>query len=756
MRYFVCLATVSMFAFSANGALAQSVGAGPAPTATPQDSAEDNGIADIVVTAERRADRLQDVPIAITAVTATQLKAQGVSDAFDIGKITPSFNSNRTIGFGTPIMRGVGSTNITLGNEPSVATYVDGFYQGVSAGAQLPFNNIARIEVLKGPQGTLYGRNATGGLINIITRAPQNELAAEGQIGYASYGTITADAYVTGGLADGLRSDVAITFRDQATGYSRNLLTGKTGARSEYVAVRSKSVWDIGPHSSLTVGFSYAKSKNDIANVNLPLPGTVPLLAGPGVLYGRKRGEFASNITPQFDVEEYGVNATLQLDLGFANLVSLSQYRHLAIKDLIEGDGTSADGILATTQLGVTPGLPADSPLTPQLIIPASFSYSAPEKIPYFVTQELQLVSNGEGPFRWILGGFYQASKDGYVPQLDLNFLVGGPPLVSFADALSTRAVAAFAQGTYSFSSGLSVTGGVRYSTEKKSLSGYAAFLNAGGTYDIVPATQSDTFNSFTYRAAVDYRVNPRLLLYATTNKGFKSGLFNGSSITSPAVKPETLYAYEAGFKADPSRFFRINGSVYYYNYKDLQSFTVDQQGIGLLQNAGAARMYGAELSAEIIPLTGLNLHGSLGWEHARYKDFVNAQVFIPSPSGGNYTAQEDVSGNKMLRTPEFTGNIGATYILALRNSGTLTLNASAAYSGSYFWEAGNRFKQPAYALVDLSAKFSTPDGRWNIGVWGKNVTGKAYAMYGNADTRYFSIAFGEPSTYGMTLGVSF
>ncbi|API59700.1 hypothetical protein BSL82_10525 [Tardibacter chloracetimidivorans] len=735
--------------------MAQNAGNVPAQSAN-SERADDNGIADIVVTAERRADRLQDVPIAITAATANQLKAQGVVDAFDIGKITPSFNSNRTIGFGTPIMRGVGSTNITLGDEPSVATYVDGFYQGVSAGAQLPFNNIERVEVLKGPQGTLYGRNATGGLINIITRIPKSELSIEGQAGYASYDTITADAYVTGGLADGLSSDLAVTFRDQGQGYSRNLLTGKSAGRSEYVAVRSKTAWDFSAANSLVIGLSYAKSKNDIANVNLPLPGTAPLLAGPGILYGRKRGEFASNLTPRFDVEEYGVNATLRLDLGFANLVSLSQYRRLDIKNEVEGDGTSADGVLSTTQLGITPGLPAGSELTPQLVIPASFSYDAPQEVPYFVTQELQLVSNDGGPFKWIVGGYYQTSKDEYAPALLLNFQVDAPPLASFAVGQSTRAAAAFAQGSYTLSSGLSFTGGVRYSTEKKSLTGSASSLNELGSYDTIPADQSKRFNSFTYRAAIDYRINRKLLLYATTNKGFKSGLFNASSIAAPAVSPETLYAYEAGFKADPNAFLRINGSIYYYDYKDLQTFAVDRQGIAFLQNAGGAEMYGVELAVEAIPYGGLNLRASLGLEHARYQNFANAQVLIPSPSGGNYTTQENVSGNKMLRTPEITGNIGATYSFALKSEGTLTLNASAAYSGEYFWDAGNRFQQSAYVLVDLSARFSTPDDRWNVRVWGKNVTDKAYAIYGNADTRYFSVGFGEPATYGVTIGKAF
>ncbi|MBA2933840.1 TonB-dependent receptor [Sphingomonas sp. CGMCC 1.13654] len=735
------LATAS-FAVLAVPATAQQV-APPAstPAAAPDDA---DGIQQIVVTAERRSAKLQDVPIAITAVTAAQLVSKGVSDAFDVGKVTPSFNSNRTVGFGSPIMRGVGTTNVTAGDEPSVATYIDGFYQGSSITSQIPFNSVERIEVLKGPQGTLYGRNATGGLINIVTREPSSTFGFEGNVGYGNYDTLTASAYVTGGLANGVSADVSGVYRRQGKGYDDNLLTGGTLGKNNYKAVRSKLKFDFGSNNSLIIGGEYIDSRDNRANVNIPAEGSTPLTAGPGIDYTEKPHTWIGSIFPVFNVKQWDVNATLKLDLGFATLTSLSQYKHTRNYNQVEGDGTTSNGALFCTQRGITPGLPAGSPLTPQLVIPCSFAYQDVQKQPHFITQELQLASNGGGPLKWIVGGFFQSSKDGYYP-LNIFYDVTTAPIAAINAAETTRAYAGFAQATYTLSNGLSFTGGVRYSSERKHVIDFASDFG-----------QAKTFNSFTYRAAVDWRVSPELLLYATTNKGFKSGTFVTNTPTAPYVKPEVLYAYEAGFKADPTSFVRIDGSVYYYNYKDIQTFVNTPDGLSFLQNAASAHMYGMELSAEVIPARGWNINFGLGYEHARYQDFPNATVFFPSPDGGAYSAPLDVSGNRVLRTPDLTANGSISYTFDVGGAGSIALNAAVSYTDKFYWDSANFFPQKDYALVDLSAKFTTADKRWSLTVWGKNVTNHDYLIYRNIQQRYDAVAYGDPATFGASVGVKF
>lgn len=726
----------------------------PAPAAA-ADTKGGAGIEEIVVTSQHREEKLKNVPIAITAATAEQMQAQGVTDAFDIGKITPSFSTNREVGFGTPFMRGVGTTNVLAGDEPSVATYIDGFYQGLGIAAQLPFNNVERVEVLKGPQGTLYGRNAVGGLVNIVTRKPSADTGVEGSVGYGNYDTFSSNAYVTGALGEHVAADFAVTQQDQSEGYSRELNTGKHFGTNDYVALRSKLLFDLGDTDTLLIGFDYANSKDNTANVNSPAPGSLPLEHGEGVLYGQKRSEFAANIDPRFDVKQFGATATLDLDFDSSHFVSLTQYRRLKAIYNVEGDGTSSDGTLVTTQLGVTPGLPADSPLTPQTIVPASFYYISKQSIPYFFTQEFQLLSKDAGPFKWITGSYVQASQDGYDP-LNLYFSTQAPALASIDRDQATLALAAFAQGTYTFDNGLSITEGARYSAERKSIDGTVSQLNGDGGYDSFGGEQSTWFRSFTFRLAADYHVNEDLMIYGTVNKGFKSGLFNEQNIGEPAIKPETLYAYEIGFKANPNGMLRLDGSVYYYDYNDLQTFVVGSDGLSHLQNAGGARMYGAELTLEAAPMRGLSLRGGVGLEHATYTDFADAEVFLPSPSGGNYPVSEDVSGNDVIRTPKFTGNAGASYTFDVGGAGYAALNASIAYSGRYAWDVGNQFHQGGYALVDLSAKYTTTNDRWSLTLWGKNVTDKEYLVYRNITQRFDAVAWGNPATYGATVGFKF
>ena len=729
--------------------------AGDAGTAA---SAQGQGIEEIVVTSQHREEKLKDIPIAITAATAEQMQAQGVSDAFDIGKLTPGFSTNRVVGFGAPFMRGVGTTSVLAGDEPSVATYVDGFYQGLSVATQLPFNNVERVEVLKGPQGTLYGRNAVGGLVSIVTRKPSATPTLEGSVGYSNYDTKAGNVYMTTGLSDDVAVDLAVTAQDQGKGFSRNLVDGKRYGTNDYVSARSKLLFNFGESNSLLIGGEYTNSKNNLANVNSPAPGTLPLEHEAGVVYGQDRDEFAANIDPKFDVEQYGVNATLNLDVGFATFVSLSQYRRVEANYHVEGDGTSSDGVLATQQEAIRRDQNGNPVAVNETVVPASFFYTSKQSIPRFITQEFQLVSKDPGPFKWITGTYLQSSQDGYDP-LNLYFSTQAPPIAIIDRNQKTLALAAFAQGSYTLDSGVTLTQGIRYSGEKKSIDGTVSQLNPQGGYDVYgtgpEGEQSHWFKSFTFRSAIDYHVSDALMVYGTVNKGFKSGIYNEQNIGAPPVKPETLYAYEAGFKATPG-WLRLDGSVYYYDYRDLQTFVVGTDGLTHLQNAGGAEMYGAELTAEVSPTRGLTLRGGIGLEKAEYTDFEDAEVFVPSTSGGNYSTAQDVTGNDVIRTPKATGNLGVSYLFDVGSAGNVTLNGSLAYSGKFAWDQGNLFHQDAYTLVDLSVRYATPDDRWNLTLWGKNVTDEKYFVYRNITQRFDSVAWGNPATYGLTLGYRF
>jgi len=721
------------------------VGEACAQTASPNQSpASDSAtLGEVVVTAQRREENLQQVPIAITALPAAQLAVQGISEPQDLVKAVPALTFARTNGYASPYVRGIGNSNSATGDEPSVATYIDGVYIGSSQATILPFNGVERIEVLKGPQGTLFGRNATGGLINIITRAPSAEFQASAEGTYANYNTKKLGLYVTGPLSQGVRASLSAQYYDQGEGYGRNLLTNRRMGREEYGSARARVNLDLSDTTTLDLSADYTRSDSDTYALFGVYPGTVPLAASvPGTRYTTTPREIYANGKPSFFVITYGFSARLKAELGFADFVSISAYRHTHDINRLE-DPTSLDNTLILSQ--------PETPLAPAL--PGTISYTDDRLAPYFLTQEFQLLSSGSGPFTWVAGLFGQRAKDSFQP-LDINAQINArPALLTIATDDTTRALAAYGQGAYRLDNGLAFTLGGRYTTERRHTSGSLAFPSFGlaATND-----QRATFHAFTWRAAVDYRPTPDLLVYVSANKGFKSGLFNPQSFGAAPVRPETIYAYEVGFKSDPTRRLRINGSAYYYDYKNIQLFANNASGTAVIQNANAATMKGAELEAEFIPIENLHVRGAVSYERARYTGDRPVQTWILSSVGGGIPIDRSIKGAQMVRAPEFTANLSATYDVHLSGGDVVTLGGSYFHSSSFPWEPTNRLHQKAYNLVDLSAKWTSASNRYSVSVWGKNVFDEDYMVFAIPQQRWDGVIWAPPATYGVTFGLNF
>lgn len=708
----------------------------PAPdSATPQTS-DDVGIGEIVVTAQRREERLQDVPVAITAVTSEQLSTGRIETSYDLPKVTPGLTVNKSAVYAVPFLRGVGSTNILIGDEPSVSTYVDGFYKGPALAAILPFNNIQRIEVLKGPQGTLYGRNATGGLINIITTDPLDNFFAKGSVGYGNFETFEADGYVTGPLGESIRADLSVRYKNQGKGFVRNLFTGNRIGTDDVFAARAKVLVDFSDRVSLTLTGDYAYAENDMGAAQSNFPGTRPIGALVGGQSSTRPYYTYQNIDPIASVRAWGATATLRAELDSVDLVSLTQYRAYESRNTLDADGSSDDGRASQVVPGVgTIGL-------------ATLSFVSPTKLPYFWTQEFQILSNGDGPFSWIVGAFGLKSLEKYDP-LSVQFNVAGPAIAITQSQGETEALAGFAQGTYAFDNGFSITLGGRYNHERKRMVGS---ITSGAS--VTTTDKKTTFNSFTYRGSIDYRFSPEVLVFASASKGFKSGAFNTNSIDDqPAVDPENLYAYELGIKADPSRNLRVNFTSFYYDYKDIQFYAQGANtGLATLQNAAAAELYGAEIDVVAVPVRGLTLRASASIEHSEYTSFAGAQVYVPGPSAGQVQEFVDATGNDVIRTPTFTGNLGATYEADLPNGSGLTFAANVYHNAGYNFDPAGVVQQDPYTLVDASITWTAPDDRFSIMGWVKNLTDELYIESITSGTRNNRVGYAPPQTFGVTL----
>lgn len=671
------------------GETAQAQASQSQPVSTPpQEPASAFG--DIVVTATRREARLQDVPVAVTAISGESLAAADVSTLRTLTQVTPGFIGSRNMGVFQPVIRGVGSTGISIGDEPNIAVYVDGVYQPESAANWIDLVEVERVEVLRGPQGTTFGRNATGGLINVITPDPSFDFRGKASVRAGRMrndaGDYDARVYLTGPISDNVAFDVAGLYREN-DGYIEDLVRGGGLGDQRVIDIRSKLL--LNPADTVKVVLTGEFfDQESTANAPQPIDGNTFGRSFPGVILPTEAWQASLTRVPVLDLRRWTAALHVTVDLGSVSLESTSGFMNLRWYQETDSDATNID-------IGNFPA--------------------------FFATEsgssELKLSSANPGPFQWLLGGyFYQFG--GHSDLSTVSTTTPPSPLVGprLQPELEGRSFAGFAEGTYELATGFFVTLGGRYTTEKR---GFTQVLNG----NLVVDDASETFNEFDYKVGVRYEITPRTNVYATHSTAFKSGVYNMAAVLSTPVLPEEITAYEAGLKTDPLPWLRMNLAGFYYDYKNLQlqARAADSPGY-ILQNAANAEIYGGELETFVSPFDGLRLRAAVAYLHARYEDFTAAQGFIPRASGGNNVVAVDASGSVMTRAPEWSGNVGADYTTAL-GRGTFGASANVAWSSRVYYDFLNIFSQPSYSLTNASI-FWTPESEgWKASLWVSNLT---------------------------------
>ncbi len=677
---------------------------------------------EITVTAQKRSESLQSVPITITALTSDRLAQANISRTDNLSFITPSLNFTRTANYASIYMRGIGTDTFSPGSEPSVALYVDGVYIADNSTSVLAFNNIERIEVLKGPQGTLYGRNAAGGLISIITRTPTQDLQADASVGYGNFNATEAKAYVGGGIAHNLAADIAVSWRHQGRGYARNIAQIPTQAGSrvgieDYINARTKWVADFAENVKFTFSANYSSGDNTTFSPRQPGPNqaSAPVVP-PGGVISSVPNDYSVN-WERAHLQSYGASGKLEIQTDAVNIVSITAWRKANGDNYGDLDDTDVD----------------------------TGHFDTFTKYKQF-THEVQFLSPEGSKIDWIVGAFYMNADQGYDP-----IKVYGPyPILYLTTSYKSRieSVAGYAQSTVHVFENGRFTAGFRYTYDRKNFRGTS-----------LPGVDVTTWKKPTWRLAYDHTVGENTMLFASYNRGFKSGAYNTAFGTPPAIDPVTVDAFEVGIKTDLlDNRLRVNASAFYNTIRGIEARVVLPGNLGIvLQNAAKGRSQGIDGDITAIVTDDLRMNVGFSWVDNKYISFPGAAIYVPNPNGpGFLNSTMDASGNHLPRTPTLSGSIGFNYNHTLGDESKIYANALLFLSSKTYWDPSDRIVSSGYHVLNGTIGYTLPGGQWSAEIWGQNITNEKYAAFvsgGNNSDRW---AYGIPRTFGIRINFKY
>ncbi|AUW57185.1 TonB-dependent receptor [Sphingobium sp. SCG-1] len=687
-------------------------------------SKDASAIADIVVTAQRRSENLQRVPIAITAVSGDQLMSAGVTSTQQLNIAVPGLNLRSSIGAFQPSIRGIGTTSSVVENP--VALYVDGVYLPQQRDGTRELPDVEQLTVLKGPQGTLFGRNATGGVIQITTRRPSHTFGVEAKAEYDNYETFRGSAYLTGGLSQDLAASLSVQYADQGEGYGRNLTTGNDTFKLRHAfSARGKLLWEPGSDTSVILIGDYME-RADLTNSFQPYPGTTSRSPGIGPL--RNRYDTYSSTDPRSAYRSGGASVTIEHDIGFADITSITAYRQGKTRYNFETSAAPVPYQTAGTSNG-------------------------PNEL---FTQELQLSSQAGSALTWTVGLFYFYYINELFPitRTFAGYLAPNPTSNARTDSFGsekTESVAAFGQATYEFLPATRLTLGLRYSYERRDFEGRVDTIRNNGS------TASALYNGRlevddpTWRVNVDHDFNDHIMGYLSWNRGNKSGGFNIQQPQNPVYQPERLDAFELGLKTQFfNRRLRLNAAAFYYDYSNLQVIQF-LNAIQTIVNGPKAELYGLDVDLSARVTNRLTLSGGFALLSAKFIDYSGAVFSTPLPTGGSQARPGDASGNRLPQAQNVTATLSMNYELPTR-IGNFNFNLTNNYNGDYYAESDNFLRQPAYVMTNLGVTWISPDETYSVGAFVRNLWDERIATQLSTSPTIYQAAWGgAPRTAGIT-----
>ena len=690
------------------------------------DAAASDG--DIIVTAQRRSEKLSDVPIAIVAQTSEQLERSGIISVKDLATVTPGLNMSGNGPNSQPAIRGVSSTQTDPGNDANVATYVDGVYQSSqTANNVADLADVERIEVLKGPQGTLFGRNATGGAIRIVTRKPSYTPTGSIEGSYGKLNEIMVKGYVSAPIvADKAAFSLSGVFND-SDGYAYDVVrkVKATGINSK--TVRGKLLLEPVETLSIELFGSYGKIRNGNFGAYTALNGNSAANLTPGLnpIVPARANTFtysANRDGPFFKTRTWTVGGNISLQTEVGTLTSITAYNDAYSDYNTEGDFSNLDLVYYRLQQNQK-----------------DFS------------QELTFSTEKFGTVQGTAGLFYYDSLGEYDP-LEADFGPNGPtnPQTYIWSKQKTKAYAAFGELNWTPTDQIAVILGARYSSEKREASGNFTFGVKQKPAFFPIGAGKVTYKSFTPRVSVRYNLDSGDNVYATYSKGFKSGGFNISAFQPAPFKPEKIDSFEVVLKTSTSRIISANLSAFYYKYKDVQVLAI-VNGFNVTANAATAKIYGADAEVTGHWTKQFTTTGSVAWLSAKYDKYPGAVFNTQNPicRCGSVTTTGDLSNGRMPFSPKLTAGLTANWREEY-DFGTIELTGTGYYTSKFYWDNAARIPQKAYGTLGARAAFTPAGTGLTVYAYGRNLTNSTYLRTVFALNTGDGGSFAPPRTYGV------
>ena len=742
---------------------------------------------EVLVTAEKREQSIQDVPLSVAALAGNDIEVGKISGLNDIAFRTPGLTYNQfSIGEPRIYIRGIGNSSDSAGSDPAVGVFLDEVYIGRTGGVGFDLFDLERIEILRGPQGTLYGKNTNGGAINIVTSRPSQETEMRVRVSTGTDQLRHFQGLASGGLTDRVAGKLVSSYRDR-DGYGRNVITpgdistlgnlsqspiigpsiGAAGAGERLddarsVNVRGQLMFDLTERVDLLLSADYARDETagpcrHIQNVDNAIAGLGPFweLAMSDEYMADER-----HCASQFDTsqkrEVNGLMARFEADLDWGSLTSITAWR--------SSDYNWVDDLTSLPLNNLTAPSPPGVPLPPGFFTtPGNVIDGAEEEASQF-SQEFRLAGNTDR-VNWLAGVFFMEEDVERAEEFYTQYStpLQGLGLAGIGDVLftqdnTTTSYAVYGQADWSLTDQLTLTYGVRWAEDEKEITQNSIDLldtTPSGVPLILPSfaapvSADDSWSEVTHKLSLAYRPTDDMMLYATYSEGFKSGAFqsqtNLASVATEAVDPEVVQNVEVGMKSSWwDRRLQFNLSYYDMDYEDLQVFELNSRFLLVLLNA-QAESKGVEASIDLVPIENLTLNTSYNWSDASFKEFTNSNGL-------------DLAGRDLPFAPDAALTTSANYRVNLANGSALDFGVSYSWKDDYFTGPQNRpvERQAAIELLDASVSWTSADGSLAVDVWGKNLNDELQVSSRIVDpTGVTSEYYMPPRTAGVTLTKSF